>query len=148
MVDPKKTFVRALKEEIIERGKSVGGRIKDAITPDSSFAVGMIIGGFAMVLKSLGIPFYTTDELRDKLCEWIKVKVNREAGAVLQKVLSFEIPLINQKIFDLLVGFVLGGPVELIADTVIGTILEKAIMPIVNSVLMDLTINILMSTML
>ena len=148
MVDPKKTFVRALKEEIIERGKSVGGRIKDAITPDSSFAVGMIIGGFATVLKSLGIPFYTTDELCDKLCEWIKVKVNREAGVVLQKILSFEIPLINQKIFDLLVGFVLGGPAELIADTVIGTILEKAIMPAVNSVLMDLTINILMSTML
>jgi len=78
----------------------------------------------------------------------LKVKVNREAGAVLQKILSFEIPLINQKIFDLLVGFVLGGPAELIADTVIGTILEKAIMPAVNSVLMDLTINILMSTML
>lgn len=145
ILNPKKQLMEALKNEIVERSTSLGSKIKDAVKPDPSFTMGMIIGGLATVLKGLDIPFYTTDELCDRLCDWIKT-INRGAGETLQKILSFEIPLINQKIFDLIIGFALGGPAELIGDVVIGTVLQQAIMPIINNAIMDITINILTST--
>lgn len=144
IVNPGKQFVKALKEEIVDRATTMG-KIKDAIMPDKSFTIGMVVGGFATVLKGLGIPFYTTDELCEKLCEWIK-SVNHVAGETLQKILSFKIPLIDQTIFDLLISLALGGPAELIADTVIGTVLQRAVMPMINNVAMDVIIKVLLST--
>ena len=72
---------------------------------------------------------------------WIKT-INRNAGETIHKILSFKIPLIDHSIFDLLIGFILGGPAELIADTVIGTILNNAIMPIINNAITDLIIHV------
>ena len=141
IINPKKQLVNALKNEVIEKSKNFGDNIKEAIKPDKAFTIGMIIGGLAIVFKSMGIPFYTTNELCDKLCEWIKT-INRNAGETLHKILSFKIPLIDQSIFDLLIGFILGGPAELIADTVIGTILNNAIMPIINNAITDLIIHV------
>jgi len=141
IINPKKQLANALKSEIVEKSKSFGDNVKEAIKPDKAFTIGMIIGGLAIVFKSMGIPFYTTNELCDKLCEWIKT-INRNAGETLHKILSFKIPLINQSIFDLLIGFILGGPAELIADTVIGTILNNAIMPIINNAITDLIIHV------
>ena len=98
------------------------------------------------IRDSMGIPFYTANELCDKLCEWVRI-INRNVGETLHKILSFKIPLIDQSICDLLIGFVLGGPAELIADTVIGTILNNVIMPIINNAITDLILHIFTETL-
>jgi len=131
LADPKKCITEAVEKAARDSvGKSFN--LADAFKPDKTFALAMIFGGFGTVIRELGVPFYTSSELYEKFCEWIK-NINHDAGETLHKILSFQIPFINQSVFDLILGLLLGGPVEVIGDTVMGIIMNF-LMEIINNV--------------
>ena len=132
LANPKKYFAEVVKSQVVESTAKKGLSLKDAFKPDKSFALTMILGGFGMVIKELGIPFYTSSELCEKFCNWIK-GFNEHVGEVLHKVLSFEIPFLNQSIFDLILGLLLGGPAEIKGDTVIGAVMNM-LMEVINGI--------------
>lgn len=133
----KEAFEKSLREQIGKASSS--GWLKEALTPDKSCTIAAFFTGFAMVIRELGIPFYTSEELCDRFCEWVKT-INHEVGEVLHKILSIKIPSINQSIFDLMIGFILGGPAEILGDAVIGTVVQQVLVPIINSVVVDFMI--------
>jgi hypothetical protein len=139
LVNPKKYFAEAMKNQIVESVKESakkGLSLKDVLNSDKSFVITMIVGGFGTVIKELGVPFYTSDELCDMFCEWVK-GFNEDVGKVLHKVLSFEIPFINQALFDLILGFLLGGPVEVIGDSIVGAVMNM-LMNVINKAVTEL----------
>jgi len=107
-----------------------------------SFILGMFFGGFGMVMKALKIPFYTSDEIREEIGKYLNSKWNG-AGDIWNMVMSFEIPLIDQTIFDILLGLALGGPAEAIGDTVIGVVVNKLIAPIINRAVFEAVATLL-----
>lgn len=108
----------------------------------SSFILGMFFGGFGIVMKALKIPFYTSDEIREEIGKLLNSKWNG-AGDIWNMVMGFKIPLIDQTVFDILLGLALGGPAEAIGDTIMGTIINKLIAPILNRIAFETIATIL-----
>ncbi len=108
----------------------------------SSFILGMFFGGFGIVMKALKIPFYTSDEIREEIGKLLNSKWNG-AGDIWNMIMGFKIPLIDQTVFDILLGLALGGPAEAIGDTIMGTIINKLIAPILNRIAFETIATIL-----
>lgn len=107
-----------------------------------SMVLGAFFSGFGMVLRSLGIPFYTSDEIRVEIGKFLN-SMWAGVGDVWNMIMGFKIPFIGQTLFDVLLGLTLGGPMEVLGDTVIGLIINEVVAPVMNKMLIEAAIAIL-----
>lgn len=130
-----RSFVKSMFKEVSEGNNLV---------EKSSFILGMLIGGFGMVMKTLGIQFYTSDEICYKIGEYLNM-VARGAGDVWNMIMGFKIPFVEQTLFDMLIGFALGGPIEVLGDALMGMVMNKVVAPMLNKMIIDMIANLILS---
>ena len=124
--------------ESIAREASGGSNLLEK----SCFVLGMFIGGFGMVMRTLGIQFYTSDEICEKIGEYLNM-VARGAGDVWNMVMGFKIPFVEQTVFDVLLGLALGGPVEVIGDALMGVVINRFVAPMLNQAIINVIANLI-----
>ena len=104
--------------------------------------LGAIITGMGFAFREiLGVEFYTQDEVR-MLIGNVLDQVYPGAGALWNQVMGLEIPFIRTTVFDIILGFALGGPVEVVGDAVF-----SLVMNVVFKVLEDVVIQMLVSVL-
>jgi len=57
--------------------------------------------------------------------------IAKGVGDIWNKIMGFKIPIIDQTIFEVLISYLLGGPL----NTIIGTILQKLVTPIIDNLI-------------
>jgi len=117
------------------------------VVDQGGFVLGMLIAGFGMVMKGIGVEFYTSDEICYKIGEYLGM-LNPELGNVWDMVMGFRIPLLDQTVFDVLLNVALGGPVQFIVGAIVGVIMDQVILPTVNNLVLGAIVNLLSETIL
>jgi len=100
------------------------------------------MGGLSTILKAIGVKFHFPEEVVYVIGDALNM-IAEGIGDLWNKIMSFRIPLIDQTIFEVLVGYLLGGPLNTVMGIIIGTILQKLVAPIIDNMITQALLTII-----
>jgi len=105
---------------------------------------GSFIAGMGIMLRNIGVEFYFQDEINEMIGKALE-EVNSFAGWFWRTVMQFRIPYVDWTPFDVFLSFALGGPMNVISDIIIGTVIMEVVAPVIDNVVTGAIIRLLSS---